>query len=96
MAHGAWQKYRTIVEVPGVSQALDQARAQHPRLDDAWQALTWLLCRRADVLGLQRVVGTTRYHLYRQGPDPVANTPGIAVVYWTDPDQVHVVGVRIV
>lgn len=91
----AWQLYRTVVESASVTSALQQQGQQHPRLDEAWAALTWLLSRRADSLGATKMVGDRRYHLYRQDGDPVAGTPDILVLYWTDESQVYVEGTKV-
>lgn len=91
----AWQRYRTIVEDRDVTALIEREMPSRPRLDQAWEALQWLLARKADEMGISRVVGSTEFRLYKQAGDPVADTPDITVLFSVNDAEVVVHGVKI-
>jgi hypothetical protein len=87
-----WVYAREIVEERDVSAAVDIYRVRFPRFEDAYAALQWRLARRGDIMGFHARGGKGGYRLYRQGGDPVAQTPSLIVVYTVSPDQIVIVG----
>jgi hypothetical protein len=90
-----WHRFRSIIQEPGVSQNIDAARKNWPRLDDAWAGLEWLLARKASTLGLAREEGGVLYRAYKQGGDSLASTPDILILFTCTDDQVIVHATRI-
>jgi hypothetical protein len=91
-----WLFARTIIEDHAVTNVIPLYQQQFPRFDDAYDALKWNLARRADRLGLRSFVGGVEYRLYRQGPDPLALTPALIVVYTYTTNDVTIHGLRAV
>jgi hypothetical protein len=90
----AWVYARTIIEELDVSVSATAFRQQFARFDEAYDALKWVLARRADRLGLHRTVAGTEYRLYRQDRDPLAMTPALIVVYTCTPNEVTIISLR--
>lgn len=91
----AWVYARTIVEDSAVTADAAIFQHQFARFDEAYEALKWILARRADRLGLRRTVGSVEYRLYRQDRDPLAVTPALIVVYTYTTDQVTILSLRV-
>lgn len=84
-----WFTARTIVEEAIVQTAVDRFSKRFTRFDEAFEALKWLLARKVETLdSAMRTVKGISYYLYRQGPDPLAGTPAIIVMYTYDADEV--------
>jgi hypothetical protein len=88
-------KIRTIVENAGPAAIVAEETKKRPRFDDAWLALTWLLAREPEKLGLSRVVHQYRFRLYKAAGDAVADTPDITVVYDVTENEVIIYGIRV-
>jgi len=74
-----WSIHRTIAEHADAQLQIDAAAALYPRFGEAWEALKWLLARRADVLGYHKTVGGQMFRIYKQAGDILAQTPAIAM-----------------
>jgi len=88
-----WQVMRSIVLDNSARAASDGYDDEFPRFDDAWKALEWLLCRNPDQ-GVSRLVGTTKYYLYKQDSDPYALTPVITVLYTFNDNSVFIHAIK--
>jgi hypothetical protein len=89
-----WVRARTIIEQPDAAASADLYRKQFPRFEEAYEALKWLLSRRCDTLGLNRVVGEMEYRLYRQDSDIAARTPSLIVVFSYTEHEVTIDGLK--
>lgn len=90
-----WFYGRQICEEPLAADAADQYSAKLDRFEEAYDALKWLLARRADSLNTATAkIEEVEYHLYRQGSDPLAKTPAIVVVYTLDDHTVTILAIR--
>lgn len=82
---------RQIVQEHVVSEAIDQASAEFPRISDAISGLEWRLSHRPED-GIQRKSG---FMVYRQSGFPTVDIPDITVLYTYDDNSVNVVRIRI-
>lgn len=66
-----------IIEERRVTSIIDRARKKYPRIDDAWEGLTWLLSRDPGV-------GESHRGYYRYALGGMFGVPPIVVVYKFD------------
>lgn len=92
----SWGTHRTVVEEAAVSTYRDTLREQHPRIEEAWDALSWLLARSADKMGLAPQSGDKNWRLYVQSGDPLANLPSLWIIFRLDPGEVVVFAMKAV
>lgn len=96
MANGQWGGLRTIIEAQAATEAIDAGCAEYPRLEEAWEALKWLLARSAAKIGRAPRSGDPRLRLYVQSGDGLANVPAIWIVYVLEDESVEIVALRLV
>lgn len=96
MSTPRFSKLRQIVESQEVSLAVDLAEAEFDRFEDGWEALKWLLARKADTLGASPTTGATGIRLYVQDGDYFAKVPTIWLVYQISGDQVEISAVKFI
>lgn len=71
-----------IVEEPGVTTAIESARARWPRFDEIWEALVWLIAHGGHKIGAEeRTFGGVGHYVYTYAGDAKARFPRIVVVY---------------
>ncbi|MCB2066371.1 MAG: hypothetical protein KDE15_06995 [Erythrobacter sp.] len=87
-------KLRGIIEEPSVEAAVDAARDQYQRFDDAWEGLKWLLSRRAEQLGEPPRGGSPNFRLYVQAGDPIADAPEIWVLFCIEGEDITIHGIK--
>lgn len=93
----SWEILRTVSEHATVSDTIDGLSQQFPRLREAWDGLTWLLCRNPTPHGsVRRMVGVDEHRLYVLAGDSVAKTPSIWVVYRHTDNDVDILGANAV
>lgn len=92
---GQWGGFRTIVPANSVTDQIDAECVNYPRLEEAWEALKWLLSRSADKIGLPSRIDET-LRLYVQSDDPLSGVPALWILYRVTDDEVDIVSVRIV
>jgi hypothetical protein len=83
---------RQIIEDTDVSDAIDKARRVSPRVREAWDGLTWLLARNAEI-GYQLGLGEN-VRLHKQLGYPRSNIPTITVLYEYDEHSVEIRSVK--
>lgn len=76
----------TIIEEPGVTAMLAQARDQFPRFDEIWDGIIWLLAHAGHKLGMPKDFGRVGHRVYVYDGDRVAGFPHIFIVYRQDVD----------
>jgi hypothetical protein len=81
---------REIVQELRVSEALDAAAAEFPRVHDAMRGLEWRLARRP-----KDAVSRDQYLIYRQKGFPTLDIPDIVVLYRYENEQVNIVGIHV-
>jgi len=85
------------VEALDVSEYLDLYTEKHPRFEEAWNALKWLLARNPEPKGSVTKVGTARpYRAYVLAGDVFAGTPDLWVTYTYTADEVLILAVQAV
>ena len=77
---------RTVREEHTVSEAIDLHCALYPRLEEAYEALTWTLAHRPEI----GEIIDDFFWLYKQAGDEEMNVPALVVVYTFDADSVDV------
>lgn len=80
MANGQWGGLRTVVPANHVTALIDQQCEVYPRLEEAWEALKWLLARIADSIG-RPSLDDESLRLYVQADDALAGVPALWVLY---------------
>jgi plasmid stabilization system protein ParE len=95
MPNGQWGGLRTVVESEAAAAAIDAGCKTYPRLDEAWEALKWLLARSAATIGRPPRSGDPRLRLYVQSGDRIANVPSIWIVYILHEEEVEIVALRV-
>lgn len=97
MRHGhrrrnlTWQTLREVVEEIDVSDYVDSSKESHPRLDEAWESLKWLLARNPEPKGSAlKVTARNRYRAFVLAGDFLARTPDIGVVYIVSDTQINI------
>ena len=90
-----WGGLRTVVPENSVTDLIDAECANFPRLEEAWEALKWLLAHSADNVGLPSRADET-LRLYVQSDDQLAGVPALWVLYRVTGDVIHIVAVRVV
>lgn len=89
-----FSKFRTIIEAINVSAAVDAARSQFDRFDDAWDGLNWILSRRPESLGVAPNKGDGGIRLYVQDGDPEFGSPQIWVIYRVSEESVELLAIN--
>jgi len=82
---------RTVFEAASVSDKLDAERAIYPRIDDAWEALTWWLARNPDT----GVLIDDIHWLYKQRGNHELKIPALVVLYTFDHREVEILSVLV-
>lgn len=93
MPAGQFAGLRQVVEEAEVSSTIDEGREKYPRLDEAWQGLTWLLARSADEMG--RLSRDGKFRLYVQPGDAAFNVPEIWIIFKADAAEITVLAVHL-
>lgn len=78
---------REIVETGIVSQTIDSYNGAIPRLEEAWDALKWLLSRSPE-LGIPLAKETPQLRVYKS--KGLAGLPDLVTLYNYSESQVHV------
>ena len=86
----------TIVLEHGAQKVVDAARKNHPRFDDAYNALEWLLARKPKIGFSRKDNNGVKWYVHVQAGDPVAQTPEIWVLYQVEPNQVVIHAVKVI
>ena len=86
-------RLRTIIESDEAASAVDLARSQFRRFDDAWDGLNWLLARRPDSMGVAPSVGNG-LRLYVQDGDREAGAPKIWIMFKIEGENVEIITVK--
>jgi len=71
---------RTVIEQRSVTDKIDQERAIYPRLEEAWEALKWWLCRKPESGELLDDI----HFIYKQVGNHELNIPTLVVIYTWD------------
>jgi len=82
---------REIFYEDDVSQQIDAAAKQFPRIHDAVAGLEWRLRHRPT----EAVARGPLYYIFRQKGFKNLNIPDITVVYRYEDERVHIFGIRI-
>lgn len=92
----AWERLRTIVEGLDVTVIVELCQERHPRFNEAWDGLKWLLARTPDLK--EAMIwdgdGNGPYRAYVAAGDALAGTPDIWVVYTFSDTEVVLIGVQ--
>lgn len=87
---------RTISEPVEVQQAVDAARMEYDRFEEAWDALTWLLARKGHEIGAHRVHDGIEYRLHKQaGVTGINMVPAITCLYTVTVNEVEIIAIRV-
>jgi len=81
---------REIVHELRVSDALDAAAAEFPRVHDAMAGLEWRLAHKP-----QSALPRDEYFIFRQQGFPHLNIPDIVALYRYDDWKINIVGIHI-
>lgn len=82
---------REVIQERNVSQEIDDACKEYPRLPDAISGLEWRLAHRPEE-GVNR---THCYYVYRQSGFPNLNIPDVTVIYRYEGEAINIVRIRI-
>lgn len=83
---------RTVVEDVRVTDTLTSLRANHPRIDDAWEGIKWRLARGPEE-GYEVVSG--KYLMRFPSFVNIVDVPSLTVLYEFNNDQVRVFGLGV-
>ena len=77
---------RTVVEDAQVSEVIDSEQRVYPRLEEAFDALKWWLCRVPE----SGEIIDDLYWLYKQAGDRQQNIPALVAIYTFDNQYVWI------
>ena len=84
---------RTIREEKPVSQAIEEAKAKYPRIEEIYEGLAWRLAREPEV-GYQLPNVSPPTFIYKIQPT-LTDQPAISVLYRYSDDLVEILAIRI-
>ena len=81
---------REVIYENSVSDSIDAAAAEFPRIHDAIAGLEWRIRHKPE-----DAVSRDKYYIYRQEGFPRLNVPDIVILYRYEREIVNIVGIHI-
>jgi hypothetical protein len=89
-----WQVLRTVAEELDVATLVDQLTEAHPRFDEVWEGIKWILARTPDMnSGARRAKAARNYRVHVFVGDALADTPDVWVTYFFTDNEVVILGI---
>jgi len=90
-----WPNYRTVIQSKAVDSFLSE-KGSIKRLEDQWNGVVWLLCRKPDIGRPLNPVKPNEYLIYVIEEDVLAGTRGIRVLYSYGDNEVNIFAISFV
>ena len=88
-----WLRYRSVIEEPAASEAIDALKRKHERFSEQWDGFVWLVARHPENISAKNNVNGIEYHLSHRSGDKRYGIPDLSVVYTFDDDTVTIIDV---